>query len=63
MEHTYAKCKEVHVGDGHSGKCSLLGIGCQVEKDIMRLYLVEDTKLLRKTVYKAKRELTIGSIL
>jgi hypothetical protein len=34
VEHTYAQCKEVHAGDGHSRECSLLGIGCQVEKDI-----------------------------
>jgi hypothetical protein len=29
----------------------------------MRLFLVEDEKLLRKMVYNAKREPTIGSIL
>jgi hypothetical protein len=34
MEHSYAQCKEVHVGDGHSGECSLLGIGYQATNDI-----------------------------
>jgi hypothetical protein len=39
MEHTYAQCKEVHAGDGHSGESSLLGIGCQVVKDINKALL------------------------
>jgi hypothetical protein len=34
VEHTYAQCKEVHAGDGNSGECSLLGIGCKIAKDI-----------------------------
>jgi hypothetical protein len=34
VEHTYAQCKEVHTRDGHLGGCFLLGIGCQVTKDI-----------------------------
>jgi hypothetical protein len=25
VEHTYAQCKEVHVGHGHSRECFLLG--------------------------------------
>jgi hypothetical protein len=25
VEHTYAQCKEVHAGYGHSGECFLLG--------------------------------------
>jgi hypothetical protein len=25
VEHTYAQCKEVHAGHGHSGECFLLG--------------------------------------
>jgi hypothetical protein len=33
VEHTYAQCKEVHAGDGHSGECFLLGIGYQDVKD------------------------------
>jgi hypothetical protein len=34
MEHTYAQYEEMHAGDGHSRECSLLGIGCQIVKDI-----------------------------
>ena len=34
VEHTYAQCKGVHAGDGHSRECFLLGIGCQDENDI-----------------------------
>jgi hypothetical protein len=63
VEHTYAQCKEVHAGDGHSGECSLLVIRCEFAKDITRLCLVEYAKMLRKTFYNAKRELEIGSIL
>jgi hypothetical protein len=25
VEHTYAQCKEVHAGYGHSGECFLVG--------------------------------------
>jgi hypothetical protein len=39
VEHTYAQCKEVHAGDGHSGECFLLGIGCQAAKDINKALL------------------------
>ena len=39
VEHTYAQCKEVHVGDEHSGECFLLGIGCQDENDINKALL------------------------
>ena len=39
MEHTYAQCTEVHVGDGHSEECFLLGIGCQAAKDINKALL------------------------
>ena len=38
-EHTYAKCKEVHVGYGHSRECFLLGIRCQYAKDINKALL------------------------
>jgi hypothetical protein len=34
VEHTYAQCKELHARYGHSGKCFLLGIGCQDANDI-----------------------------
>jgi hypothetical protein len=36
VEQTYSQCKEVHAGDGHSGECFLLGIGCQAAKDIKK---------------------------
>jgi len=39
VEHTYAQCNGVHVVDGHSGECFLLGIGCQVAKDINKALL------------------------
>ena len=39
VEHTYAQCKEVHAGDGHSGEHFLLGIGCQATKDINKTLL------------------------
>jgi hypothetical protein len=34
MECTYDQCKEMDAGDGNSGEFSLLGIGCQISKDI-----------------------------
>ena len=46
MEHTYAQCKEMHAGDGHSGWCSLQGIGCQIAKDINKALLGWGWKLL-----------------
>jgi hypothetical protein len=39
VEHTYAQCKDVHVGYGHLGECFLLGIGCQATKDINKAIL------------------------
>jgi hypothetical protein len=39
VEHTNAQCKEVHVGDGHSGECFLLSIGCQAKKNINKALL------------------------
>ena len=32
--HTYAQCKEINARDGHLGECFVLGIGCQIAKDI-----------------------------
>ena len=46
MERTYAQCKEMHVGNGNSGWCSLQGIGCQILKDINKALLGWGWKLL-----------------
>jgi hypothetical protein len=42
VEHTYAQCKEVHAGYGHSVECFLFGIGCQAAKDIKKAFLSND---------------------
>ena len=48
MERTYAQYKKMHARDGHSGWCSLQGIGCQIAKDKNKALLGWGCKLLRQ---------------